>query len=105
MRERRWRVNPLQTMFVQRQRRKEWRASREGMDRGTKVVEEARERELQGARGAAGLRLGPENLDVRATLRKDNGRGQAVGSRTDDAGSSNHGLAPRQFTAAAENVS
>jgi hypothetical protein len=75
------------------------------VDRGTKIVEEARERKLQRARGAAGLRLGFENVDVHATLREDNGRGQAVGSRTDDAGSSNHGLAPRQFTAAAENVS
>jgi hypothetical protein len=99
MREGRRRVNPLEAMFLQWQRRKKWRARSERVDRGTKIMEVAWKREIESARRASRLRLGFENVDVRAALRKDNGRGQAVGSRTDDAGFANHGLARRQFIA------
>ena len=104
MREGRRRVNPLEAMFLQWQRRKKWRASSERVNRGAKVVVKAREGELESARGASGLRLSFENVDVRVALRKDNGRGQAVGSRTDDAGFANHDLARRQFTAITKSV-
>src|ERR1700681_124712 len=43
MRERRRRVNPLQAVFVQRERRKKWRAGCEGIDRGTKIMKVAGE--------------------------------------------------------------
>ena len=75
------------------------------MDRGAEIMEEARKRELEGARGASGLRLGFENVHVRAALRKYDGSGQAVGSRTDHTGSANHGLAQRLFTVPTESVS
>src|SRR5260370_35967944 len=38
MRERRRRVNPLQAVFLQRERRKKWRAGGERMDRGAKIM-------------------------------------------------------------------
>lgn len=99
MREGRRRVNPLQAIFLQRERSKKWRARSERVDRGTKIMEVAWKRELESARGASGLRLSFENVHVHAALRKGNGRGQAVGSRTDDASSANHDLARRQFSA------
>jgi hypothetical protein len=104
MREGRRRVNPLEAMFPQWQRRKKWRARGERVDRGAKVVVNAREGELESARGSFGLRLSFENVDGRGALRKDNGRGQAVGSRTDDTGFANHGLARRQFIAIVKSV-
>src|SRR6266851_3108368 len=95
MRERRGRVNPLQAVFLQRERRKKWRAGAERMDRGAKIMEETRECELEGARGAAGLRLSFKDIHLRAALREDDRGGEAVGSGTDDAGSANHGLTRR----------
>src|SRR5216684_2079901 len=95
MRERRRRVNPLQAVFLQRERRKKWRAGGERMDRGAKIMEETRECELEGARGAAGLRLSFKDIHLRAALREDDRGGEAVGSGTDDAGSANHGLTRR----------
>ena len=85
-------MNPFQAVFLERERIEKWRACGEWMNGRAKIMEEARERKLEGARGAAGLRLGFENVHMHAALRKGNGRGQAVGSRTDDAGSANHGL-------------
>jgi hypothetical protein len=104
MREGRRRVNPLEAMFSQWEGRKKWGAGSERVDRGAKIMEEARERELESPRGATGLRLGLENVDVHAALRKDDGRGQAVGSRTDDAGSANHDLARRYSIAIARSL-
>ncbi len=56
-------------------------------------MEEAGERKLQRAGGAARLRLGFKDFDLHAALREDDCGGEAVGSGTDDAGSANHGLA------------
>jgi len=54
------------------------------MDGRTEVMEEAREGEFEGARGAAGLRLGLEDIDVRAGLGERDGGGEAVGAGADD---------------------
>ena len=56
------------------------------MDGGAEIVEEAGEREFEGAGGAAGLRLRFEDVDVYAALREGDGGGEAVGSCADDAG-------------------
>jgi hypothetical protein len=63
------------------------------MDCGTKIMAQAGERELEGARSAARLWLGFKDVDVHAAFRKHNRSRQAVGSSADDASSANHSLA------------
>ncbi len=60
-----------------------------------KKMASRRRGELEGARGAAGLRLSFKDIHLRAALREDDRGGEAVGSGTDDAGSANHGLTRR----------
>ena len=80
-------MNPLQTVSLQRERRKKWGACSEWMNGGAEIVEEAGQRELEGARGAAGLRLRLEDINVRAALCEGDGGGKAVGSGADYASS------------------
>ena len=79
-------MNPFQTVSLQRQRRKKWGACGERMDGGAEIVKETGQRELESAGGAAGLRLGLEDLNVHAALRQGDGGGEPVRSRADDAG-------------------
>src|SRR6266849_2573925 len=80
------RVNPLQTVSRQRQRRKKRGAGREWMDGGAEIVEEAWQREFEGARRAACLRLRLDDINVDAALRESDGGGQAVRSGANDTG-------------------
>src|SRR5713226_6964120 len=57
MGERGWRMNPLQSMIFERQRREERRPGTHGMHRGSKVVQESRYGQFHRARGAARCRL------------------------------------------------
>ncbi len=81
------RVNPLQTLSVQRQRRKKRRTRGEWMNGGAEIVEEAGQRELERACGAACLWLRLEDVNVHAVLCESDGGGQAVRSGADDASS------------------
>ncbi len=80
------RVNPLQTVSLQRQRRKKRGARGEWMDGGAEIVEEAWHCEFERARGAARLRLRFEDVNAHAALREGDGSGEAVGSGANDAG-------------------
>jgi len=53
---------------------------------GSEIVVEAWQSEFKRARGATGLRLGFEDVNVNAALREGDGSGEAVGSSADDAG-------------------
>jgi hypothetical protein len=55
---------------------------------GTEVVEEAGQGERHGARGAAGLCLGLEYIQLQACLGEDDGRRQTIGARANHSGSS-----------------
>jgi hypothetical protein len=57
------------------------------MNGGAEIMEEARQRELDGTRGAARLRLRLEDVNADAALREGDGSGEAVRSGADDAGS------------------
>ena len=80
------RVNPVEPVSLQRKRGKKWGACGEWMDGGAEVVVEAGEREVKGARGAAGLGFGLEDIDVDAELGEGDGGGEAVGSGADYGG-------------------
>src|SRR6267143_1946742 len=80
------RVNPLQTVSLQRERRKKRGARGEWMHGGAEIVEEAWHREFERARGAARLRLRFEDVNAHAALREGDGSGEAVGSGANDAG-------------------
>jgi len=55
---------------------------------GTEVVEKSGQCERKGARAATGLRFGFKNVDLQSGLRQNDGRGQTVGTCSDDNGSS-----------------
>jgi hypothetical protein len=57
------------------------------MNGGAEIVEEAGQGELEGACGAAGLRLRLEDINVRAVLCEGDGGSETVGSGADYAGS------------------
>ena len=59
----------------------------EWMDRGTEVVEEAGQGELERASGTAWLLLRFEDVDMNTFLREGDGGGEAVGPGTDYGGS------------------
>lgn len=97
MGERGRRVNPPEAVGMQRQGRKERRTGGERMDSRSEIVEEAGEGELKGAGGAARLRFGLEDVDAKASLRKDDGGGEAVGASADDGGAAiTHGVEARR---------
>ena len=58
------------------------------MHRRSEVVQETRQSQRQGARRAAGLWLGFEDLNLQAGLRQNDGRRQTVGTCANDNGSS-----------------
>jgi hypothetical protein len=86
VRERCGRVNPPQAVSLQWQRRKKRRASGEWVNGRAEIVEEAGKREFEGARGATGLRLRFEDVNVHAVLREGDGGCEPVGSSANDAG-------------------
>ena len=55
------------------------------MDRRSEVVMKPGQRQLHGARAAAGLSFSFENLDLHARLRQHDGRRQPVGAGADNA--------------------
>ena len=63
----------------------------------SEVVPEAGQRQLQGACGAAGLRLRLENVYLQAGLSQNDGRGQTIGACADNGGSSLNRLHSRHF--------
>src|SRR5712671_4211263 len=89
-------MNPFQAVFLERERIEKWRACGEWMNGRAKIMEEAGERELEGARGAAGLRLGFKNIDARAAFCEDDRSREAVGAGADNAASANHISARRR---------
>ena len=86
MRQRRISVDPLQSVILERQRREERRSGREGMHGRAEVMQKSRQRERKRARRAARLGLRFEDLHAHPRLRKHNGRGQAVRTRSNHAG-------------------
>jgi len=55
---------------------------------GAKVVLKSWQGKRKGASATAGLRLGFEDVDLQSGLRQNDGRGQAIGTCSDDNGSS-----------------
>jgi len=80
MGQRRGRMNPLQTVRLERQGRKEWRPGSEGMDRRAKIVKETGFGQRQRAGGTARLRLGFENVHMDAALGQGDRGGKAIGA-------------------------
>src|SRR5258708_38224692 len=74
------RVNPMQNVSLERERRKKWGAGGERMDGGAEIVEETGEGEFECAGGAAWLGLGFEDVDVEIALGEGYGGGEAVGA-------------------------
>src|ERR1700674_271405 len=72
------RVNPLQTVSLQRKRSKKRGARGERMNGGAEIVEEAGQGELECARGTARLRLCFEDVNAHAALREGDGGCEAV---------------------------
>jgi hypothetical protein len=88
MGQRRRRMDPFQAVVAQGQRREEWRSRSHRVHCGTEIVEESRQGERQGSRGAAGLRLRLEYIHLQACLGEDDGCRQTVGACADHSGSS-----------------
>src|SRR5579864_6319064 len=57
MRQRRGRVYPFESIITQRQGREEWRACAQRMHGRSKIMQKARQCQLESARSAAGNRL------------------------------------------------
>ena len=72
------RMDPFQTIVVQGQGRKEWRSHAHRMYRGTKIMMEAGECQLHGARSSAGQRFCFEDFNVQPSPRQHDGRCQTV---------------------------
>ena len=87
MRQRRRWLNPFQSVIAQRQRREERRGQRHGMHGRAEVVLKSGKSKGKRTSAAAGLRLSFVDLDLQSRLRQNNGRGQAVGTCSDDHGS------------------
>src|SRR5256886_17688034 len=79
------RMNPSQSVVVQRQRREEWGTSAKRMDRGSEVVAETRQGQFHSACGAAGGGLCFKHVNVQPCLREDYCRCQSVWTRSDHA--------------------
>jgi hypothetical protein len=56
----------------------------------SEVVKKARQGELESSCGASRLRLGFEDVYLPSVLSKSDGRGETVGTGTDDAGLAGH---------------
>src|SRR5918995_143137 len=86
MRERRRRLNPFETVLIERKRAKKRRANRERINGRAYVVHETRQGELAETNAAAGVLWGFKNSDSPAVLRQGDGGGKPVRSRADNYG-------------------
>jgi len=84
--ERNRRMDPLEAMFVKRQRPKKGRGGGHGMDGGADVMEETGEGELRGAGATAELVGGFKEEDGFFCAGDGNGGGKAVWAGADDDG-------------------
>src|ERR1041385_2359782 len=83
MRQRKLGVDPLETVFPQRERSKRRRAHGERMNSGANIVKEPRQCQPGGTRAAADGRLSLDDRGVEPGLREKNGGSQAVRPGTD----------------------
>ena len=86
MSERRVAMNPFKTVLGEGERLEERRGDGHGKDGRSEVVLKAGEGQGQGTGSAAGLGLGFVYVDSDASLREDDGGGEAVGTGSDDDG-------------------
>ena len=84
VRERRRRVNPLQSVFCQREGFEERRRDRHRVNRGADVVRESRQRERRGPRPAADGIGALDHKNRMTLLGKGDGRGKSVWPGPDD---------------------
>src|SRR5580704_2783528 len=85
MGERSRRMNPLQSMIFERQRREERRPGAHRMHRRSKVVQEAWQSQFHRARCTARCRLSLEHIDLQAGLGQDDGRCKPIWARANAA--------------------
>src|SRR5688572_16016370 len=84
MRKGKFRLNPFQTIFVQRQSAEERRPEAQWMNRGAGVVQKPRQRQFGRPRAAAEGIAAFQQQDRAAGLRQPNARRQAIRAGTDD---------------------
>ena len=84
MRERRFRVNPFEAVFLERQGTQERRGDGHGMHRGTHIVEVAGEGEGLRTHAAANLVLRLQDEYGSASARENDSGGQAIWARSDN---------------------
>src|SRR5580700_621037 len=89
-------MDPIETVILQWQRRKERRPDRQRVHRRSEVVQKPWKRQLHRAGSAAGLSFRLKYVDLQPCLSKSNRRRETVRSRADHTCAADHVRAPHR---------